>query len=174
MVILLVLLEFNFWLLPLFLVRCIVPQVCGSKFLTIHFSFRMVDTAELQWKPNEQQAEIKVLQEAADKSKQEYKAWLKEEAKLLKYQNLYKEAFSPNAHHLPYLHSPHHLLILLQILPRMKNRSLPMRKKWIKRYGTKSLMNLVIPLVQRFLRPLQTAYISGSTQNIQDMVFRTL
>ena len=58
------------------------------------------DTAELQRKLDQQQEEIKALQEAAAKSKQEFEARLKEEtykAKLLKYQKLYNEAFGTNA-----------------------------------------------------------------------------
>ena len=58
------------------------------------------DTAELQCKLDQQQAEIKALQDAAEKTKEEFEAHLKEEtykAKLLKYQKLYKEAFGANA-----------------------------------------------------------------------------
>ena len=59
-----------------------------------------LDTAELQCKLDQQQAEIKALQDAAEKTKEEFQARLKEEtyeAKLLKYQKLYKEAFGANA-----------------------------------------------------------------------------
>ena len=59
-----------------------------------------LDTAELQCKLDQQQAEIKAFQDAAEKSKAEFEAHLKEEtyeAKLLKYQKLYKEAFGANA-----------------------------------------------------------------------------
>ena len=59
-----------------------------------------LDTAELQCKLDQQQTEIKALQDAVEKSKAEFEACLKEEtneAKLLKYQKLDKEAFGTNA-----------------------------------------------------------------------------
>ena len=90
-----------------------------------------LDTAELQRKLDQQQEEIKALQVAAAKSKQELEAHLKEEtykAKLLKYQKLYKEAFGANVPPPP-LPNLTNLLTHLKVTNQMKYRSLPMSKK---------------------------------------------